>query len=133
MEWIIGAATVFCLYMSAKITVKAFQEQEFMSLEVILTVFLFYLSILIGFGMIYLLFLHGGLDILELNGVPAEGNYVELLYHSLYFSAITLFSVGYGEMVPVGIGRLVAVLEAMTGYILPVVIVARTVYGLERR
>ncbi|MFY4776509.1 ion channel [Metabacillus sp. RGM 3146] len=133
LEWIIGIATVFCLFMSVRITIKAFYEQEFMSMETIITVFLFYLSILTGFAMIYLLLLHGGFDILALHQHAVKGTYIELLNHSMYFSAITIFSVGYGDIVPVGWGRIIAVTEAMIGYILPVVIVARTVYGIEKQ
>lgn len=38
--------------------------------------------------------------------------------HSLYFSIVTLATVGYGDLRPVGLGRLVAVVEVMTGWLL---------------
>lgn len=40
----------------------------------------------------------------------------------IYFSAITLFSVGYGDITPFGWSRGVAIIEATIGYILPAVI-----------
>ncbi|MTT31496.1 two pore domain potassium channel family protein [Terrilactibacillus sp. BCM23-1] len=41
---------------------------------------------------------------------------------TLYFSAITLLSVGYGDISPFGLSRGVATIEAIIGYILPAVI-----------
>lgn len=41
---------------------------------------------------------------------------------AIYFSAITLLSVGYGDITPYGISRVIAVIEALFGYILPAVI-----------
>ena len=35
---------------------------------------------------------------------------------SFYFSAMTLFSVGNGDVIPQGIGRIIAVVEALIGY-----------------
>lgn len=40
---------------------------------------------------------------------------------------MTLFSVGYGDMYPVGIGKLFATFEAFIGYIMPAIFVMRTV------
>ncbi len=52
---------------------------------------------------------------------------------SLYFSAVTLLSVGYGDIVPIGIGRWIAMVEALLGYALPAAFVVRTVMDVERR
>jgi potassium channel LctB len=41
---------------------------------------------------------------------------------TIYFSAITLLSVGYGDITPFGWSRGVAILEATVGYILPAAI-----------
>lgn len=41
----------------------------------------------------------------------------------LYFSAVTLLSVGYGDITPFGWSKLVAIIEAMFGYILPATLV----------
>ncbi len=91
-----------------------------------------YLSLLIGFGMIYLICLQSNIPVLLEGNVPAAGGYFDKLLTSLYFSAVTLFSVGYGDVVPIGVGRFLAVLEALIGYILPAVFLARTVIGIEK-
>ncbi len=54
----------------------------------------------------------------------------------LYFSFITLTTVGYGDLTPVGdLGRALAGLEAMIGAVFLVTLVARlvTLYGTEQR
>ena len=60
-------------------------------------------------------------------------NRLSLLGDSLYLSGITLLSVGYGDVTPIGIGRWIAITEALLGYIMPAVIVARTVFDWDRR
>ncbi|MTH55703.1 two pore domain potassium channel family protein [Bacillus mangrovi] len=132
MEIIIAAATLICLGMSVRITAKTFKEQQFLSRETILVIAFLYLSILIGFAMLYLLFIQSGYPILTEDRQPIKGDYLEHLNTSLYFSAVTLFSVGYGEIIPVGAGRLLAVAEALIGYMLPVILVARTVMEIEK-
>lgn len=42
----------------------------------------------------------------------------------IYFSSMTLFTVGYGDIQPVGIAKYVAVAEAFIGYLLPPIIIA---------
>jgi potassium channel LctB len=41
----------------------------------------------------------------------------------LYFSVVTLFTVGYGDIIPIGLGRVVAILEVMLGYALSAALV----------
>ncbi|WP_081413320.1 ion channel [Aneurinibacillus terranovensis] len=48
---------------------------------------------------------------------------IDLLTRSLYFSTITLLSVGYGDITPFGWAKGVAMIEAMIGYILPASVV----------
>jgi potassium channel LctB len=92
-----------------------------------------YLSLLVGFGMIFLICIQSNLPVLIESGDPISGDYFDKLVTSLYFSAVTLFSVGYGDIVPVGIGRFLAVIEALIGYVLPAVFLARTVIGIEKQ
>ena len=88
---------------------------------------------MIGFGLIYIL--------LDMNGHTVlidETNYLEIdfldrLETGFYFSAVTLFSVGYGDISPVGIGRIIAVLEALIGYVIPTAFVARVVFNIDKK
>ncbi|WP_462408834.1 ion channel [Neobacillus sp. Marseille-QA0830] len=87
-----------------------------------------YLSVIIGFGLIYLLFELMGLSVLKEMG----GKNHNIFETSFYFSAMMLFSVGNGDVIPQGIGRLVAVTEALVGYTLPAAFVAKVMSGKER-
>lgn len=41
-----------------------------------------------------------------------------------YFTAITFFTVGYGDICPIGVSRVIAILAAFTAHLISVVIVA---------
>ncbi|MDY0395815.1 potassium channel family protein [Virgibacillus halophilus] len=41
-------------------------------------------------------------------------------------------TIGYGDITPVGIGRLVALIEALVGYVLPAAFVMRIVQNNQR-
>lgn len=87
--------------------------------------FILYLNMILLFAMIYFI-----LDQLSLGQIidhyrlnVKAGKWFDPLIKPLYFSAITLLSVGYGDVTPFGWSRVVAVIEAMTGYILPATLV----------
>lgn len=72
--------------------------------------------VFIGFSLIYYgLFLNGHvvvLDTVNNRTISHFGDY-------LYFSGVTLLSVGYGDLVPVGVARIFSLLEASLGLLLP--------------
>lgn len=123
---------VVCIFMSFKSVVMVCFHKNFLSFETIIMITYLYISLLMGFGVIYLICLQSDIPVLQEAGNPVTGTYFDHLLTSLYFSAVTLFSVGYGDIVPVGIGRFLAVLEALIGYVLPAVFLARTVIGIEK-
>lgn len=90
-----------------------------------------YLQMLIGFGFLYMLYHWNGHAVLQqLGSTPPEPT-LDDLWTMFYFSATTLFSLGYGDFVPIGIGRLIAVIESLIGYIIPAALVVRTVLDWE--
>ena len=118
--------------MSFKTVVVACLQRSFLSFETIIMITYLYFSLFVGFGMIYLICMQSNLDVLIEAGNPISGDYYDKLLTSFYFSAVTLFSVGYGDIVPIGIGRYLAIIEALIGYVLPAVFLARTVIGIEK-
>lgn len=68
--------------------------------------------------MLFFILSFSGVILIE-GGVLQEIGPLESLAHSFYFSGVTLMTVGYGDVTPIGWGRLLALLEAMIGYILP--------------
>ena len=89
-------------------------------------IFIFvYFNALLTFAVIYIL-----LDITHLGYLNDhyassvhQGQRLDVITRSLYFSAITLLSVGYGDVTPFGLARAFAIIEALIGYLLPVIIV----------
>ncbi|NHC20423.1 two pore domain potassium channel family protein [Bacillus sp. MM2020_4] len=88
-----------------------------------------YLTVIIGFGLLYLLFHLVGTPVLK----EASHNHGKNIFEtSFYFSAMMLFSVGNGDVIPLGIGRFIAVTEALIGYTLPAAFVAQVMFNREK-
>ncbi|MHC0039087.1 ion channel [Pseudoneobacillus sp. C159] len=114
--------TIKTLFSPNKIKGKMLSIENFLVLTVV------YITITLGFALIYLLFDLQGNPIVR-DGLLTEGDGFFLrLESSFYFSAMTLFSVGYGDIYPIGIGRIIAVFEALIGYTIPAAFVARAFY-----
>lgn len=107
-------------------------KDKHLSFENFMFLIIIYLTILIGFGLIYMLIDLKGYTILLDNGQPLEGNFFTKLSTALYFSGITLFSVGYGDIAPLGISRAIAVFEALIGYAIPAAFVVRTFIDVKK-
>lgn len=117
--------SLMTLFSSYKIKGKRVSLENFMFLIVL------YATIVIGFSMIYMLLeMKGYLIILEENKILV-GSFFARFETFMYFSGMTLFSVGYGDMAPIGVGRVVAVIEALIGYTIPAAFVARAVFTRE--
>jgi potassium channel LctB len=51
---------------------------------------------------------------------------------SLYFSAVTLMTIGYGDVTPVGLGRAIAASEGLVGFFFGLIVLSRFVSLLPR-
>ncbi|WP_075980267.1 potassium channel family protein [Bacillus massilinigeriensis] len=137
----------FCMIMSLRMLFFTHKVQgKWVSFENFLFLTFIYATVMIGFGLIYILLeldgslvlMEGSKHIEELLGQPIVvkedlvEEFFDKLETGLYFSAITLFSVGYGDIAPVGIGRIIAVIEALIGYTIPAAFVARAVFDMEK-
>lgn len=99
-----------------------------LSFENFLVLAVVYTTITLGFALIFLLFDMQGYPIVR-DGFITEGDgFWMRLESSFYFSAMTLFSVGYGDIYPMGVGRMIAVFEALIGYTIPAAFVAKAVF-----
>jgi potassium channel LctB len=121
---------IFCVFMSIRtLFIPNTVKGKFVSIENALFLGSIYLTVILGFGLIYLLFELKGISLLvETN----DGNDYNMFETSFYFSAMTLFSVGNGDVIPHGVGRMVAVVEALIGYTLPAAFVARALMDREK-
>ncbi|MDY0407563.1 potassium channel family protein [Virgibacillus soli] len=114
----------FNIKRSRKTSVELVEKQ--FSMETFYTLIMIYIIVLIGFGSIYFILSFQGLILVE-NGKIDDVNIIGSLVHSFYFSGVTLLTIGYGDITPIGIGRLLAIIEALIGYILPAAFILRIV------
>ncbi|HEY2421487.1 MAG TPA: ion channel [Neobacillus sp.] len=121
---------IFSIFMSLKtLFIPNTVRGKIVSFENFLYLGSVYLTVIIGFGLIYLLFELIGMSVLIEMNKQTRHNLFET---GFYFSAMTLFSVGNGDVIPHGIGRFIAVTEALIGYTLPAAFVARAVLNREK-
>lgn len=103
-----------------------------LSLRQFTVLFLVYATITAGFGVIYLSLELTGLSVL----IEGEKYHYDTFFHLvedvMYFSAVTLLTVGYGDITPQGIGRWIAIIQALIGYLLPAAFVVTSVFIYER-
>ncbi|WP_342750463.1 potassium channel family protein [Alteribacillus bidgolensis] len=86
-------------------------------------------SITFGFAILYYL-LSLETVVLKVNdptGKPADDSFLNLLY----FSGVTILSVGYGDLVPVGSARFFSLLEAAIGLLLPASYFMKAINSLD--
>ncbi len=101
------------------------KESRFSS-EIFYTLLVIYSIVIIGFGLIYFILSFHQMTLVE-GGELKEVSTIGSLIHSLYFSGVTLLTIGYGDITPIGIGRFIALIQALIGYILPTAFVLRLV------
>src|SRR5690625_4844909 len=74
------------------------------SLEIFYTLLLIYVIVILGFGLIYFLLSFYEETIIDnVNDAPLTIG--GLLLRCFYFSGVTLLTIGYGDVTPLGIGR----------------------------
>ncbi len=76
-----------------------------------------WLGIVLGFGVLYWLAILAGFDGLHEAGAALEPEFASLAT-ALYFSAVTATSIGFGDVVPIGFVRLLAMIEGAAGLLI---------------
>jgi potassium channel LctB len=112
---LIFIALIGCMYSFFKHEVKA---SSMFSIDLFLSLLFLYISVMLAFGLIYFMLSIEGIVLAE-GGDLIDSSLAGSLLHSIYFSGVTLLTVGYGDILPVGFGRLLALIEALIGYLLP--------------
>ncbi len=113
------------LFMPHKIKGKKVSFENFLLLAML------YATMMIGFGLIYMLLEMKGFILIIEETKTIGADFFSRLETFIYFSAVTLFSVGYGDIAPIGPGRVIAIIEALIGYTIPAAFVARAVFDRE--
>ncbi len=120
---IVGNIFGACFFAFAAIIILkySFSAQE-VNLETISAAIVVYLLMAIMWGFIY-----ATLDLLypESFAIPQDESQIPSRFHFLYFSFVTISTLGYGDITPQGIqAKSLAVIEAITGQMYLVVVVA---------
>ncbi|MEN2768300.1 potassium channel family protein [Ornithinibacillus xuwenensis] len=103
------------------------RERRFSS-EIFYTLIITYTIVIIGFGLIYFILSFEGILLVE-GGELRQVSPIGSMIHSFYFSGVTMLTIGYGDITPIGIGRLLALIEALIGYVLPTAFVIGLVHN----
>ncbi|NIK11567.1 ion channel [Alkalibacillus sp. S2W] len=77
-----------------------------------------YVILMLSFALIYFSLAEIGYTLLQ-GELLQVGSVIERFFHAIYFSGVTLMTIGYGDITPVGIGRAIALVEAFIGFLLP--------------
>lgn len=89
--------------------------------------FLFWIFIIIFFGIIYhLLNLTQANSLIYLNEIPLQNN-IQGFLDSLYFSFITATATGYGDIIGTGLAKLLAVFEVIIGLVIFGILISKLV------
>ena len=104
---------------------RGMQESRF-SKELFYTLLVIYMIVLVGFGLIYFI-LSLQQEVLFESAQELPRGIVEKMLDSIYFSGVTLLTIGYGDISPLGIARGIALVQALVGYVLPTAFVLRIV------
>jgi len=115
----------------SKETDERLSEGRF-SVEIFYTLLVTYTIVILGFGLIYFILSLQGIILVEGDELRQVG-FIGSLVHSFYFSGVTMLTIGYGDIVPIGIGRLVALIQALIGYVLPTAFVLRLVVTTKEK
>ncbi|WP_369901157.1 ion channel [Bacillus manliponensis] len=111
---------------------SAGERNRFFSFYNLVSLFLIYTTVMIAFALSYVVLEESGFNVLREEGKILTVHSFQLVEVCLYFSAVTLLSVGYGDVTPIGIGRWIAIVEALMGYTMPFAFVVRTVMEKEK-
>lgn len=107
---------------------RTIYHETTISFEVYYTLIIVYCIFIIGFGLIY--FIVSLEQIILINSpsrIDGQVPIVQQLFQSIYFSGVTLLTIGYGDITPIGIGRVIAIVQALFGYVLPTAFVLKLV------
>jgi len=95
--------------------------------EVFYALVIIYATVIIGFALLYYVFSHKEVILVESYQQDLHSS-LAIWWRSLYFSGVTMLTIGYGDIIPLGIGRFFALLQALIGFVLPTAFVLKVVH-----
>ncbi|MGD7046109.1 ion channel [Jeotgalibacillus proteolyticus] len=121
MGWgILISVIIITGYAIKRLLTTAWEGQIF-SLRNFLLLTVTYAVLLTGFATVFTILTFEGVHVMIVD--ETSQSFWSLFSTSIYFSAMMLFSVGNGEIIPVGWGRWISILATYLGHALPVTVV----------
>ena len=83
----------------------------------VIILFNLYFIIAAAFSVIYIVLDYAELGYIldHYSSIAHQKQFIDVVTRSLYFSFITLFAVGYGDMTPFGLSKAVSMIQAFVG------------------
>ncbi|WP_010651438.1 potassium channel family protein [Oceanobacillus massiliensis] len=137
IPWVLFLAICFVVFKSIYDFIRAnainiaIGRESYFSMEIFAALLLIYVIVMIGYGLVYFILSFQGIILVE-NGELRQVSIIGSIIHSIYFSGVTLLTIGYGDITPIGLGRFIALSEALIGYILPAAFVLKIVQAGSR-
>lgn len=122
------------IFLSVVLLVRYFSQSGIYRFSINhLTMLIFvYTTVILAFAVVYLSLSLQGFQVIQAVDFRSMTSVWDIIETTVYFSGVTLLTVGYGDYVPLGIGRYVALLQALLGYLLPAAFVVSTVMMREK-
>lgn len=95
--------------------------------EVFYALILIYMTVILGFGLLYFMFSFHDIILLEQSQERVMSPMMKW-WQSIYFSGVTMLTIGYGDIAPLGVGRFFALIQALIGFVLPTAFVLKVVH-----
>ncbi len=131
MGWAILGCVVFMTGYAVKRLLTTAWEGHAFSLKNFFLLTVTYCVLLTGLATIFTVLTLGGIEVMVVQ--EQIDSFWSLFFTAIYFSGMMLFSVGNGEIIPVGLGRWVSMLAILLGHVLPVTVVWTVVYNRADR
>ncbi|MCZ0704398.1 potassium channel LctB [Natronobacillus azotifigens] len=115
-QLLLGIATLFIGLNLYYFFMNKTYRKSYFSTALFLKLFFVLCGVLLGFALLYYaLSIQEVILVDEANGEPIQHSFWEMLY----FSGVTLLSIGYGDIVPIGVARFFSLIQASIGVLLP--------------
>lgn len=119
---VVGSVVQFVIYREYRTDKKIW-----IAYDIFYTLLIIYIIVIIGFSFLYYMLSFYDVVLYEANATKEE-SLLDVWWRSFYFSGVTMLTIGYGDVIPLGVGRLFALLQALIGFILPTAFVLKVVH-----